>query len=207
MSRNLFTTYYKENVWKGKESLSGPGSDYEQTKYLIPELQILFKSYSISSILDLPCGDFNWMKRINLDDINYLGGDIVTDLIKSNRLNYGTKNIKFDLIDVVSDDLPKVDLIITRDCFVHLPNKDIHKAINNIKKSNSKYLLTTNFTWRSQSVNTDISVGQWRRINLELSPFNFSKPEYVLIEGNTQSNDRDKTMCLWDINNIPEYEV
>lgn len=205
MSKDLFTRYYKENIWRGKESLSGPGSDYEQTKYLIPELSMLFKTYDIKSVLDLPCGDFNWMKRLNLDDINYLGGDIVTDLIKSNRLNYGTKNIKFDLIDIVNDTLPKVDLIITRDCLVHLPNKDIYKALNNIKKSNSKYLLTTNFTWKSQPANADISVGQWRRINLELSPFNFPSPEYVLVEGNTQSNDKDKTMCLWNINNIPEY--
>lgn len=205
MSKDIFTRYYRENSWNGKESVSGPGSDYEQTKYLIPELKVLLDTFSIKSILDVPCGDFNWMKRVDLDGVKYLGGDIVDDIIKTNNRKYGSRNIKFEVFDIVKDNLPKSDLIMVRDCLVHLPNKDVFKAINNIKSSGSRYLLTTNFTWRSHKNNIDIPVGAWRRVNLEQDPFNFSKPEYVIIEGNIQSHDRDKTMSLWDINNIPDY--
>jgi len=205
MSKELFTQYYMENSWNGKESLSGPGSDYEQTKYLIPELQILLNSYKIKSMLDVPCGDFNWMKKVNLNGINYIGGDIVDPMIKRNRKKYADRNISFELINIINDKLPEVDLIMVRDCFVHLPNKDIFTALRNIKDSGSKYLLTTHFTWRANTNNNDIKVGAWRRINLQQEPFNFPIPEYTIIEGNIQSYDRDKTISLWKIEDIPDY--
>lgn len=205
MSKKLFTEYYNNNSWNGKESLSGPGSDYEQTKYLIPELQILLKDLNIESMLDVPCGDFNWMRRVNLDGIRYTGGDIVDKIININNKKFGSKNISFQSIDVVNDSLPKVDLIMVRDCFVHLPNDDIMSAINNIIDSKSRYLLTTNFMWRYPEANKDIEVGGWRRLNLQSKPFNFPFPKQVIIEGNVQSYDRDKTMSLWEIKDLQRY--
>lgn len=205
MSKDLFTKYYRENSWNGKESLSGPGSDYEQTKYLIPELDFMLKELKIKSILDVPCGDFNWMKRVDLYGISYTGGDIVEEMIHKNNKKYKNKNINFKVIDIVNDTLPQVDLIIVRDCLVHLSNKDIFSAINNIKSSESKYLLTTNFMWKTHKNNYDIRVGAWRRINLQRDPFNFPMPQDVIVEGNIQSYDRDKTMSLWMIKDIPDY--
>lgn len=207
MSKDIFTEYFYNNSWNGKESVSGPGSDYEQTKYLIPELQTLLKELNIKSILDVPCGDFNWMRRVNLDGIKYIGGDIVDKMININNKKHGTKNISFKLIDIVKDQLPEVDLVMVRDCFVHLPNKDIFKAINNIIDSKSKYLLTTNFMWKSLEANTDIKVGAWRRLNLEQDPFNFPFPKDIIIEGNIQSYDRDKTMSLWHTKDLKKYNV
>lgn len=207
MSKDLFTKYYNENTWSGKESLSGPGSDYEQTKYLIPELQILLEDLKVKSILDVPCGDFNWMRRVDLKGIQYTGGDIVDKMILRNNKKYGRNNISFTNIDIIKDDLPKVDLIMVRDCFVHLPFVDIFSALQNIKNSGSKYLLTTHFTWSAVGNNKDIPVGAWRRINFQKDPFNFPYPKYMIIEGNIQSHDRDKTMSLWEIKDIPNYEV
>jgi len=206
MSKDIFTEYYQNNTWTGKESVSGPGSDYEQTKFLIPELEIMLKYLNIKSMLDAPCGDFNWMKRVNLDKINYHGADIVEPLIAQNNKKYKQKNITFSVIDIVNDNLPQVDLIMVRDCLVHLPTKDVFKALKNIKDSGSKYLLTTNFLWNHQEDNQDISVGEWRRINLQKTPYNFKYPERILIEGNIQSHDRDKTMSLWYIKDIPELD-
>jgi SAM-dependent methyltransferase len=207
MSKEIFTRYYDENSWNGRESLSGPGSDSDQTKHLIPELQILLEDLSIKTMLDVPCGDFNWMKNVNLDRIKYIGGDIVNKMIKVNNKRYGSNNIYFEVIDIVNDDLPRVDLIMVRDCFVHLTNNDIKSALNNIKNSNSKYILTTNFTWKSNKSNNDIPVGGWRRLNLQNSPFNLPFPKQIIIEGNTQSHDRDKTMSLWEVKDIPGYVI
>lgn len=207
MTKDLFTDYYKNNSWNGKESLSGPGSDYEQTKFLIPELQILLGNLKINTILDVPCGDFNWMKRIDLDGISYHGADIVEEVIKNNTKRYASKNIKFSSIDIINDTLPKSDLIMVRDCLVHLSTDKVFKALKNIKNSKSKYLLTTNFTWKHIINNNEIKTGGWRRINFEKSPYNFSRPIDIIIEGNIQSNDRDKTMSLWLINDIPDFKV
>lgn len=206
MTKELFTSYYRKNSWNGKESVSGPGSDFEQTKFLIPELSILLKDLKVKTMLDVPCGDFNWMKRVDLDKINYHGGDIVDELIEKNNRKYANKNVKFSVIDIVNDDLPKVDLIMVRDCLVHLPTGDVLKALKNIKNSGSKYLLTTNFLWQHGDSNKEILVGGWRRINLEKEPYNFEYPSRIIIEGNNQSNDRDKTMSLWSIKNIPDYD-
>lgn len=207
MRKEVFTDYFKNNTWQGKESVSGPGSDYAQTKYLIPELQILLDDLKIKTMLDAPCGDFNWMKRLDLSKIKYFGADIVEELIDKNNKKYKQKNISFIAMDIVKDKIPTVDLIMVRDCFVHLPTSDIMKALNNIKSSGSKYLLTTNFFWKSMPLNKDIEVGGWRRIDFTSSPFNFKYPENIIIEGNIQSNDRDKTLSLWRIDDIPYFEV
>ena len=207
MRKEIFTDYFKNNTWQGRESVSGPGSDYEQTKYLIPELQILLKNLKISTMLDAPCGDFNWMKQVDLSGIKYFGADIVEELINRNNKKHKKKNISFITMDIVKDKIPIVDLIMVRDCFVHLPNADIVKAINNIKLSKSKYLLTTNFFWKSMPCNRDIPVGGWRRLDFTSKPFNFPYPENIIIEGNIQSYDRDKTLSLWKIENIPYLEA
>lgn len=207
MSKDLFTEYYKNNTWSGKESLSGPGSDYEQTKYLIPELDIMLKYLNVKSMLDIPCGDFNWMKNVDLEKISYHGADIVEPLIKNNNKKYQKDNISFSVIDIVNDKLPTVDLIMVRDCLVHLPTDDVIKALINIKQSKSKYFLTTNFLWNHQEDNQDIFIGEWRRINLQKTPYNFKYPERIIIEGNIQSHDRDKTMSLWYVKDIPDFDV
>lgn len=207
MRKEIFTTYYNKNSWHGKESVSGPGSDYEQTKFLIPELTYLLKDLNIKSMLDAPCGDFNWMKKVDLNKINYIGVDIVDELIERNIRKYTSKTKKFDVLDIVTDKIPTVDLVMVRDCFVHLPNQDIISALRNIKNSKSKYLLTTNFFWEHLECNSDIKVGGWRRINFCKDPFNFKYPEKIIVEGNIQSNDRDKSMSLWKVEDIPDFEV
>lgn len=205
MRKEIFTDYFKNNTWQGQESISGPGSDYEQTKFLIPELQILLDDLKIKTMLDAPCGDFNWMKRIDLSRITYIGADIVEELINKNNRRYKSVNISFKTMDIVKDKIPTVDLIMVRDCFVHLPNVDIVNALKNIKESKSKYLLTTNFFWQHMQNNKDIPIGGWRRLDLTSKPFNLPVPEKFIIEGNIQSNDRDKTLSLWKIKDLPEF--
>ena len=99
MSKELFTRYYRNNTWEGSESVSGPGSDYEQTKYLVPELQIMLDIFNIKSIVDAPCGDFNWMRNVDLSKVNYVGGDIVDQLVLVNTKKYGKDNISFQSIN------------------------------------------------------------------------------------------------------------
>ena len=53
------------------ETYSGPGSLLKNTNNLIEGLSLFIKEYNIKSIIDVPCGDFNYMKEINLDNVNY----------------------------------------------------------------------------------------------------------------------------------------
>lgn len=204
VQQNIFTHIYQNNKWGGKQSISGPGSDVDQTQIIIKELPILFKKYNISSILDAPCGDFFWMNNIDLKNINYLGVDIVEALIKKNNNKYQQQNIHFKLLDLLQDKIPKTDLILCRDCFIHFSFKDIFTALNNICKSQSQYLLTTIYT--EKITNTDIISGDFRPINLTKPPFSLPEPIVIINEGCTELRHlQDKSLALWKIANIRNF--
>lgn len=197
-----FTYINEKEYWQSEESVSGDGSEVEVTEELIKRLNEFLKKKDIDSILDIPCGDFNWMQNVNLANLNYIGGDIVNLLIDKNNDEYKNDAINFEVLDITSSNLPKVDLIFCRDCLVHLSYKNIYKSLVNIKKSKSKYLLTTSF-FRCEE-NKDIITGEWRKLNFEIAPFNFKKPLYVIDEKYTKKGFKysDKTMCLWKISDI-----
>lgn len=198
----VFNTIYKDNLWNSKESHSGSGSVIEQTRVIQQAIPEILKKYRVGSVLDVPCGDFNWMQRVDLSSVSYIGGDIVPDLILGNNNKYKSESIKFIVLDVIKDSIPKVDLIFCRDCLVHFSYEHIQKTVNNIKASGSQYLLTTSFI--NRRLNFDIETGYWRPINLQLPPFNFPAPLEVIIEKCTEGNGKsyDKALVLYRISDL-----
>ncbi|MFY7988468.1 MAG: hypothetical protein ACOVNP_06255 [Flavobacterium sp.] len=83
--KEVFTEIYKTNHWNSPETFSGPGSEVESNKLLIKDIEELINNFGINSILDLACGDFNWMKEVNLTEIKYIGVDIVDDIIQKKQ--------------------------------------------------------------------------------------------------------------------------
>lgn len=201
-TRAVFTQIYRRNAWRGTDSVSGTGSDAHQTKVIIEELPKLLQEFKVSTLLDVPCGDFHWMKSVDLHGIHYTGADIVEELILENQKRYGDGQTRFLSLNLINGRLPKADLIFCRDCLVHLSFEDIFLALDNICGSQADYLLTTTFTTRTE--NRDIRSGEWRTLNLELAPFGFPKPLRVLIEGCTENDGiyADKALGLWRIADI-----
>lgn len=200
----IFTKIYNYNRESLAGSPSGPGSDLEHTQVIRNLLPSLFRELELSSVLDIPCGDFNWMRYVDLAGMEYVGADIVAELVESNRANYATENITFEHLNLIQDDLPAVDLIFCRDCLVHFSFDDIFKALHNIIRSGADYLLTTHFTERSE--NHDIPTGSWRTLNLEISPFSLPQPLRILNEDYTgnEGRFRDKSLALWKLQEIQE---
>lgn len=203
-AEETFNAIYKNNDWGSRESVSGVGSEIVQTQELIKLLPPLFRQHSIKTLIDIPCGDFNWMQHVDLNGITYLGGDIVKELIAENNQKYATDTISFKQINLLTDQLPQGDLIHTRDCLVHFSYNDIIKAINNIKRSGIHYILTTTYPDRVKNYN--ITTGDWRALNLELPPFNFPKPLAVINENCTEGKtmNKDKSLALWKVSDLPE---
>lgn len=199
--REIFTDYFHKNYWGGAESVSGPGSDDSQTAVVKQAISQILREYRVSTILDIPCGDFNWMRQVDLGNSKYMGADIVPELIEKNKRHVNDR-IKFQVIDLINESLAKADLIIVRDCFIHFSNADVHKSLRNIVDSGSTYLLTTTFTDRP--VNGDIFTGQWRAINLQQEPFYFGTPIILINEGCTEEDGKysDKSLGLWKISEI-----
>lgn len=194
-----FTEIYNKNYWGSHESKSGTGSELKNTKTLIGHLSLLFAILKPQSILDIPCGDFNWMKTIDFSGIKYIGADIVEDLIEDNKRKF--PDVDFRVADITKDTLPKVDLVIVRDCLVHLSIENIFKSIENIKSSQSRWLLTTCFV--DEKENGDINDGAWRTINLMAPPFYF-EPHFVISENCQERYPLydDKSMVLFDLDKI-----
>ncbi len=201
----VFTRRYKKyynNRFNGLGSISGSGSDFVQTKIIRKKLPNLFREMKILTVLDIPCGDFYWMRNVNLNNIKYLGGDIVKNIIQQNRVRYQRKNIFFYHQDLTKDNLPRVDIVICRDCLVHFSFNDIFSALKNICCSKSTYLLTTFFTARKS--NRDILTGDWRPLNLVMPPFSLPNPIRVINEGCSEKKGLyvDKSLGLWKIKDI-----
>jgi glycosyltransferase involved in cell wall biosynthesis len=198
---NVFEEIYCTNVWGSSESHSGHGSSAGATRVLRTALSQLFSDLGVQSMVDVPCGDFNWMRLLDLP-VDYFGADIVPQLIEKNQRNYSRPGRAFGLLDVVKDPLPKADLVFSRDLLVHLSERDIRSALKNICDSGARYLVATTFTSRDKNV--DIPTGLWRTLNLQRPPFSFPPPMRLINERCEEGDGlwADKCLGVWDINDV-----
>ncbi len=203
-TRETFTRIYTERAWGDGESASGAGSSLMETRVIRDTIPPLLASLGCRSLLDLPCGDFHWMRHVALDGIQYRGGDIVEPLIARNRELYGGQHRSFETLDLFAGPLPRVDVVLCRDCLGHLSHADGRRALANIKASGSRYLLTTTYPAiiPSRGLNTSIKTGQWYAINLEAAPFRLPPPVQLLNEGCPVVGFEDKSLGLWPVEAI-----
>lgn len=199
--KSVFKVIHENRAW-GTDSSSGGGSDLKQTTLVRDMLPKLFQELKVDTVLDAPCGDFHWIDRMSLDVKRYIGMDIVPDLIESNQENYSNEKVDFQCADITKDKLPKVDMIICRDCLVHLSNRKIKKALRTFKNSGSKYLLTTTYPGLVKH-NWNIVTGMWRPVDLQKPPFNLPEPSTIINEECTEGTDyKEKSLGLWKIDEI-----
>ncbi len=202
----VFEQIHHHNLWGDDESRSGVGSTLYYTEQLRRELPELLHELSARTLLDIPCGDFHWMKEVALDGIEYIGADIVADLVDELSARYADNGRRFMTLDITRDDLPEVDVVLCRHCLVHLSNKDAARALDNIKRSGSRYLLATTFP--SVRYNKRIASGLWRPVNLELAPFHLPPPIRLLADyrefygGFFTGRQRDISLGLWDLSRL-----
>lgn len=206
---DIFQKIYRERGWHSGESVSGWGSELKNTERVIRELPGLLRRHGVASMLDLPCGDFNWMRHVDLAGIDYTGADIVPDLVGANQAAYGGTGRRFLTLNLLEDSLPNADLILCRDCLFHFSHADVFRALENCAASGARYLLTTTFLYRTYPRNGNIQTGQWTPINLEMPPYELAPPQSLLIEGSTEGIDygpelgivpqADRCLGLWDM--------
>ena len=193
----VFTEHYRENSWGDDESVSGRGSRVDSTVAIRAAMPALIEDLKIQTLLDIPCGDFNWMRLLDLP-VRYIGADVVQELVAENQRRFGSARRFFLKLDLTADPLPEADLILCRDCFIHLSFDDISRALANIKRSKARFLLVTNHHDLDQ--NEDIVTGEWRRVNLQRPPFSFPKPLMQISEQRSGKEvTYDKSLALWEI--------
>jgi hypothetical protein len=165
-----FSAIYNGNEFGGQESRSGVGSSLAQTAVIRKMIPVLVSELGIRVLLDAPCGDFHWRRHVQLPDIKYVGSDVVSELIDENRRRYAGPAREFVCLDMACDQLPPADMILCRDCLVHLPFEQSLDILRNFRRSGARYVLMTTFP--NTMENADLSrEGVWRPLNLQAPLF------------------------------------
>lgn len=172
---SAFEQIFRERRWKSDESVSGHGSSMLNSGPLRQRLPQVLQSLDAQTFLDAPCGDFNWMKNVDLqNNVKYLGGDIVEDVISSNREKYERHNRNFFRLDIAEDNLPNADVWLCRHVLFHLSNEDVMLVLRNFVRSSISYIVTEDSTFVHS--NENIYSGGFRFVNLRKPPFNLPRP-------------------------------
>lgn len=199
-----FERIERTNLWGAPDSVSGLGSEDSATAAIREAFPSLLQRLGARSLLDAPCGDAGWIGRVKLD-LDYIGIDIVRSLIETNnaRAARGELSGRFLVADITCDALPRADLILCRDCLVHLSFQNIARVIARFRESGAQFLLATTFPeWEE---NRDCEDGDWRALNMTKAPFDWPAPR-ELIDERCEEGDggwRDKSLGLWRLDELP----
>jgi hypothetical protein len=126
-------------------------------------------------------------------NIQYIGGDIVPELIDKNNANDRQAG-EFMVFDILQDRLPDVQAWLCRDVLFHLPNAQIQVVLDRFAKSDIRFLLTTHF--ENITAHPDIGFGKYRPVNLCCAPFNWPRPSLLIAD--SDARDTDRFLGVWE---------
>ena len=197
-----FERIYSTNLWSDPESRSGVGSTLDSTAVLRAELPMALRQLDARVLLDIPCGDFTWMKRVDLSGIEYIGGDIVPSIVEENQRLHTSESRTFVQLDLTRDKLPNADVLLCRDCLVHLSYANIRAVLANVARSNIRYVLMTSFPGRGG--NYDVADGDWRALDFQAPPFSFPEPRLAIVEQCEEEDGSyaDKSLLAWYVEDL-----
>lgn len=169
--RGAFEHIFQSRYWGDGGSASGVGSSMAQTESIRRELPAIVERFGIRSMIDAPCGDLYWMADLlPVMDIDYLGGDIVPEVVAIAEARTDYPRARFMLLDIAETVFPQCDLWLCRDVLFHLSFSNIRRTLANFKRSNIKYLLVTSHT-RPGIPNRNVATGDFRELDLLKPPF------------------------------------
>ena len=169
----------------------GTGSLDKNTENLRQQLPLIIQQLGCRTMLDAPCGNYSWMSLVEWpNDFTYIGADIVSEMIEDLCQRWPDRDFRH--IDIINDPLPKVDIMLCRDCLIHFPWADIRRVVQNIIDSGIRYLATTSYTIAE---NHDIPMGHCHHINLQAAPACFPAPIHAILD---QGNiTREHYIMIW----------
>lgn len=186
--KETFTEVYRTNCWGGKdgEICSGSGSLIKYAPKYRQLIQELVEKYKIKNVVDLGCGDFAIGKEILIDNVKYIGVDIVEDVIKRNAKEFSNDLTEFRCLNIVEDPLPEGELCLIRQVLQHLSNSQIRTVLKKCKQYRF-VLITEHYPVTKELIpNLDISHGGGTRIGLKSAivldkkPFSLKNSQLVL---------------------------
>ena len=185
MSDAVFDRIYRDNVWGGAESPSGPGSG-SIAFALVPEIAKLVSELGVKSVLDIGCGDGFWMPDLP----GYVGIDVSEEALKLARHRHPERDYRLWAWGL----LPRCELVIVRCVIQHLPLGEGVSLVKRVWDSGARWLLAT--TYAIDARNEDVALGDGFWVDMLAPPFSFNPPER-LIRDDGASSDHGGALGLW----------
>jgi hypothetical protein len=176
-----FTRVHDENLWGSQESRSGWGSARGAPSVSIAAEAIAraVREHGVRSLNDIPCGDFNWMPDVlaEFPGIAYRGFDIVKAILSRNKDLHPEHEFRW--LDITTEVPPRADLIFCKDLLNHLGDADVKRAIDNMRRSGSTYLLASNNPGVAHAPLPDVPGGS-RHLDITAPPFAYRAPLWTV---------------------------
>lgn len=196
---DVFSDIYAKDIWveySDQVTRSGVGSTDAATREVSASLSKFLNDISCRKLVDIGCGDFNWMRRVAAD-IDYVGIDVVPSIIAKNNSKYGDARHLFICSDATSELIPTGDVAVCREVIFHLSFHDARRLLLNIAQSGFKYVVLT--TDESVWFNSDIRSGDYRKMNLEISPFRLPPPLLRMMDDKVNIG---RSLSVWPASSI-----
>jgi SAM-dependent methyltransferase len=206
VQQDVFEKIYEDNVWGSSESFSGTGSELAQTEVVRACLGKWIEKYSVTALLDIPCGDANWQSHIpGIEDVEYYGYDISARAIDLAReKNKDSANMHFDLLDLSESDPPAtgdsrvVNMVVVKEVLQHVPLEMGVQMLRHAKAAGIKWLAVTTV---AGGKNIDVEIGGWfGPPDVQAPPYNFPKAQEICETYNDHEKMRLFYLKDWDGN-------
>ena len=180
-SREIFREIYLENRWGGEVGTlhSGSGSTEQHARRYAAAVREFIRERSVRRVVDLGCGDFTVGAELLDAGIDYVGVDIVEEVVRANERTHGSARVQFRCLDIAEDPLPGGDLCLIRQVLQHLSNEQIARVLRNIERY--RYVLVTEHypapgreaePNRDKPCGEDVRVYDGSAVYLDRAPFN-----------------------------------
>jgi len=205
-NEQIFANIYEKGKWgndKSKKFNSGSGSHSSTlVDPYVESLRDFFSEQGLDlSVADVGCGDFS----VGIQTVEffrcYYAIDVASRLIQFHKKNIFRDNLTFIHLDATTDRLPKVDIVIVRQCLQHLSNSEIVKFLCNLPTDLRYLIVTEHLPSKSFRPNIDIQTGHETRllknsgVELHEPPFNLKFLEKNIICRVKDSNGTIITTC------------
>ncbi|MFD0933844.1 methyltransferase domain-containing protein, partial [Methylobacterium trifolii] len=192
----MFSQIYARGLWieaQGQESLSGAGSTQSATRDLVGSLSAILAQVECRHLVDIGCGDFNWMRRVE-GDFAYTGIDVVPSVIAQNARLYGDARRRFLCLDATREPIPAGDVALCREVLFHLSSRHGLRLLSNIKRAGVRYVVLTDEA--DTRFNGDITSGGFRKRNLAEAPYRLPAPMLVPADDN-HGRSKGRALGVW----------
>lgn len=171
--------------------------DWSET--LIDAFRRLVAEYGIRSVWEYPCGEYSLRKAHLFKELRHIAGSPVRRTVARNRGKVVGGDVDVQFMNLMYSRIPRRDLVLCRDFFDYLDQREILQILRRLVRSGCTYLLAT--THPLLNSNWDGALGDWRPLNFTLPPFSFDPPLRTLPDPDGGRRP-DRSLGLWRLEEI-----